>query len=114
MDPSPPLSSHRPQDLFLDACQLFVSPFQERCDIVRKTPSASWADTPPSLHSQHLAKQCEETPGCPREDGRDGLERLRNAPFKLHHHPVLVETAWNCQNLFWEIEKSHPSAQLGD
>ena len=68
------------------------------------------------LHFTHsiLQNNAKKLQGCPREDGRDGLERLRNAPFKLHPHLVLVETAWNCQNLFWEVEPSHPSAQLGD
>ena len=45
----------------------------------------------------------------PKEDGRDGLERLRDASFELNALPVFELCALHLQNLLWNIEERRPS-----
>ena len=58
------------------------------------------------VHLHHFAQRVLEhntkeqaTSLRPKEDGRDGLEQLRDAPFKLHSPLVLEVPAQHAQNL---------------
>ena len=76
--------SHRPYDFFLNACQLFILSFHEGF-------ARSGAQDAQGILKHKAMEQA--APLRPREDGRDGLEQLRNGPSKLYPPLVLEITA---------------------
>ena len=76
-------------------------PFHESCDIVHEDPQLQ-----KRVHLHHFAQRGlqhhtkeQATPFRPTEKGRDGLERLRDAPFKLKASLLHEVTAPHSRNV---------------